>query len=1299
MSSPKPVRKKASQRSRRKKVFISLRFGEAGHAGKLLKRELEQVHGLDVFLCDVKPGGNMEEEIITALAACDLAVIMGTKTYGKKTPSTFSTYEELRFITARQKPFFFIKMCDDFEEEFAQFHLPDSISYFPWIPASSDPESMSLPHDLAPAIADKLNHISTSNGDGKGGKGHSSVITRQLPTTLDADLTQWLQRYNMLSSMGLVLEKHNITGLHKLEQATEAMRNPRTRALAKRRQQQQKRGQQGSEPKPTEGVRQLHEGMLMRERKLKPAEIARFRRACKARTWRKNEMGNEDNTKVDGTEEVRDNEDERQADEKVKVEASDEGEQGMIQQQQQWSDTPPPVREGVADEALFREYLEKVEDELLKAKILIIWNNTCGDQVNLVGNHVGPEGGKAIAEALKVNTTLTTLYLAYAESAVAFAEALTVNTTLQVLGLVLAWVCMTGGLVHPGLTILYPTLNSATSSHARSCSKADVPMLIRLLWFEFSFTEWVPDKLMARIKSALERNRKLASRTQELKALLEHGSVPLSTAKVFVCGHYGIGKTTLINTLQSSPHVINTMVRRRRKTYDEPDRPDQRTPGVEMHNFALKRGGSSGSVSLTPSPAGAAGGTEDSSGHETTLPSCKLRVYDFAGQTEYHVVHELLFADHNAVFVVCVDLSKDMANVEEAVLYWLRFIKTRLHQAVHRSPHPPHVFIVGTKADKPLEHNTLVETTAEAIPHASGVSLPPMQFPSGDALLQSRQLQEWFGDTMRIHPHVIPLNCHELGGACMHHLRDLLHAAWLEVVQQDIQVPKVVELIGEGLALCRKEDEGPWALHRLFSFLLEHVGELARIPGLNEDIFCKALSYLHVRGDVLWFQSIPSLADQIFVSPSWLLSKVVGPALAPDHFPVHLRATEGRVVFSEMQRVFGRVLDPDLVVDVLSSMLLCYEEDAAMHGSDGDGDERVFMLLSRLEWRPERLWGEDGSVEVFAGRRLQIAQHHGMIFPPGVFPRVQSRIVQCLDYTTSLWQTGFFGLLASAECLGRIVSDTCIDLWVRCPAAQKEHAWLALDMIEFPYLVLLASGGHCMLLLAEGVQRFRRLGNLLDDSPGDAFEKVARAMDLTGGGPQVEQLAAQGDEHRFELCHPLRHARSCDFSFSGLRTMAERAVAQHRRDDNSLPLQDARDIAASFQRAALHHIMVQSHRALLYCRSIDKMPTSMVVSGGVACNAYLRDKVAWLCEWHGVQPAFPSPALCTDNGRMIAWTGLEYLRAGVEPEQDISQWRFKTRWPLGVDESASVQAADIPVKRLYAQLASSPQQDTTTASS
>eukprot|EP00043_Microstomoeca_roanoka_P016073 m.161977 g.161977 ORF g.161977 m.161977 type:complete len:422 (+) comp16387_c1_seq1:391-1656(+) len=239
--------------------------------------------------------------------------------------------------------------------------------------------------------------------------------------------------------------------------------------------------------------------------------------------------------------------------------------------------------------------------------------------------------------------------------------------------------------------------------------------------------------------------------------------------------------------------------------------------------------------------------------------------------------------------------------------------------------------------------------------------------------------------------------------------------------------------------------------------------------------------------------------------------------------------------------------------------------------------------------------------------------------------------------------------------------------------------------IPFPYMVLLASGGHCMLLLAEGVNRFRRLGNLLDDSPGDAFEKVARAMELQGGGAEVEKIARSGNEKKYELCHPLRHSRSCNFSFSGLRTMAERLIEQKRSQQANhilLPT-DASDIAASFQRAAFYHIMVQTHRAILYCKTINSLPTALVVSGGVACNSYLRQKMAWLCQWHGIAAEFPPPALCTDNGLMIAWAALEYFRAGIKPLEDISDLRFRTKWLLGQDEAQIVVNADIRVSKLY----------------
>ncbi|EGD73649.1 hypothetical protein PTSG_05359 [Salpingoeca rosetta] len=136
-------------------VFISLRFGEARHAARGLEKAL-QAHGLRVFLCDIAPGGDIARAVIRSLHGCKMAVLLGTRTYGQQTASKFSTYEELRYIIDQEKPFFLVKMCDDFVEPETKFHLPSNVAYFPWLPEGGDVPDMDVPVELVDAIIAKL---------------------------------------------------------------------------------------------------------------------------------------------------------------------------------------------------------------------------------------------------------------------------------------------------------------------------------------------------------------------------------------------------------------------------------------------------------------------------------------------------------------------------------------------------------------------------------------------------------------------------------------------------------------------------------------------------------------------------------------------------------------------------------------------------------------------------------------------------------------------------------------------------------------------------------------------------------------------------------------------------------------------------------------------------------------------------------------------------------------------------------------------------------------------------------------
>jgi N6-L-threonylcarbamoyladenine synthase len=215
------------------------------------------------------------------------------------------------------------------------------------------------------------------------------------------------------------------------------------------------------------------------------------------------------------------------------------------------------------------------------------------------------------------------------------------------------------------------------------------------------------------------------------------------------------------------------------------------------------------------------------------------------------------------------------------------------------------------------------------------------------------------------------------------------------------------------------------------------------------------------------------------------------------------------------------------------------------------------------------------------------------------------------------------------------------------------------DDVAFPYLLLLVSGGHCQILLVEEVGRYRRLGTTIDDALGEAFDKVAKMLDLGfPGGPQVEKAAAAGDPRRFALPRPMKGRADCDFSFSGLKT----AVAHAVRDlPKPMSAQDKADMAASFQAAAADVIEDRLARGMALARSVTPTLSALVVAGGVAANQTLRQSLSRLCARDGWRLVAPPPRLCTDNGAMVAWAGVERLQRGLTDGLDVPA---RPRWPL-----------------------------------
>ena len=204
--------------------------------------------------------------------------------------------------------------------------------------------------------------------------------------------------------------------------------------------------------------------------------------------------------------------------------------------------------------------------------------------------------------------------------------------------------------------------------------------------------------------------------------------------------------------------------------------------------------------------------------------------------------------------------------------------------------------------------------------------------------------------------------------------------------------------------------------------------------------------------------------------------------------------------------------------------------------------------------------------------------------------------------------------------------------------------------LDFPYLLLLVSGGHCQLLLVKGVGDYRRLATTIDDAAGEAFDKTAKLLGLGfPGGPAVEEAAAKGDAKAVALPRPLLGSAEPHFSFAGLKSAVARAANDHSPED----------LAASFQQAVVDCLIDRTRKAI---RSVEA--SALVVAGGVAANRSVRAALEALAAEHGMRFVAPPLWLCTDNAAMIAWAGVERFAAGLTDPLDFPA---RPRWPLDPD--------------------------------
>jgi N6-L-threonylcarbamoyladenine synthase len=218
--------------------------------------------------------------------------------------------------------------------------------------------------------------------------------------------------------------------------------------------------------------------------------------------------------------------------------------------------------------------------------------------------------------------------------------------------------------------------------------------------------------------------------------------------------------------------------------------------------------------------------------------------------------------------------------------------------------------------------------------------------------------------------------------------------------------------------------------------------------------------------------------------------------------------------------------------------------------------------------------------------------------------------------------------------------------------------------IAFPYCLFLASGGHTQIVAVRGVGDYVRIGTTVDDAMGEAFDKIAKMLGLPyPGGPQVEKLAATGNATRFAFPRPMLGRPDANFSLSGLKT----AVRNEASRMTPLRDQDVSDLCASFQAAVLDTTADRLSVGLKIFHERFGTPTALVAAGGVASNQAIRRALQDVAGKSRIPLIVPPPALCTDNGAMIAWAGAERLALGLYDDMDAAP---RARWPLDADAKA-----------------------------
>ncbi|GHS91515.1 tRNA N6-adenosine threonylcarbamoyltransferase [Alphaproteobacteria bacterium] len=338
---------------------------------------------------------------------------------------------------------------------------------------------------------------------------------------------------------------------------------------------------------------------------------------------------------------------------------------------------------------------------------------------------------------------------------------------------------------------------------------------------------------------------------------------------------------------------------------------------------------------------------------------------------------------------------------------------------------------------------------------------------------------------------------------------------------------------------------------------------------------------------------------------------------------------------------------------VLGIETSCDETAAAIVCDEGRGTERIVSNIVRTQVEEHADYG--GVVPELAARA-----HADLILPiiQQAF-HAANLVPEKIDAIAATCGPGLMG----GVLIGMIAAKT-LALVHQKPFIAVNHleghaqVCCLTDDVEFPYLLLLVSGGHCQFLEVYGLNHYRLLGETLDDSAGEAFDKIAHFLGLPyPGGPQIERMALEGDPERFKMPLPLKGRPGCDLSFSGLKT-AFRILIQKMAPPSE---QDINDISACLQKGIADSLIDRAKNAFAMMAPEIRQSRRFVLTGGVAANKIIQKRFKDFFEERGFQIFSPPLSLCMDNAAMIAWVGLKYHLQNIHHDFSFSA---NPRWKL-----------------------------------